>query len=1008
MIAQPVKINCQSKSTAVSLHNWIKPSLCITRQINKGLTRRSVFVFSVFTGGTDAAVEGERRLCLVHRPFVRWLFTMSSQTLPLKEQGVFKSVVRMYESKLFKKAVKSADLILKKHPDHGETLAMKGLTLNALDRKEEAHDLVRRGLKLNMRSHVCWHVYGLLYRSDHDYFQAARSYVNALRLDPDNKQILRDLALLQVQIRDYEGFEESRRKLLTLQPSQKTNWLGVAISFHLQKNYDKTLEVVNSWLKTLTNDALKQQDPFEHSELLLYSVSVLEESGDHAAALKLLDEDTPSMVDWLAVRETRARLLTSLGRHEEASKVLRRLIAVNPDNHAYHRDLRASVAESLPSGADDAARLESDLRICDEVTKDYPHSRAGMRISLILLPSGDHPQFMSLADNYIRPFLRRGVPALFSDLKGLYSDPSKVTAIFSLFQSYGKGLEASPPALPALLPLPAVEASRPNGDAFVEKDAEVDPEMARLWVHHFLAQHYDRIGKFETALTEIDKALAHPESVVECQMVKAEVLKHCGDTTEALAIADGARQADLSDRFVNSESTKYALLADNVPQAESWISLFTRDGDSGGVQALYDMQCIWYELGAAESHLRCGQIAQALKKFMAVERHFIDMIEDQFDFHSYCLRKVTLRSYVQMLRMEDQLRSHVCYERAATGVVRCLLRLNDMPAGERAATADGATEIPGFSNMSEAEQKKALSKKKKRDAKKRAKEVEEAAAKVVESKKVEESKGNGTTDVKSSKKDESSSNAKKSSAAEKAKNLGWMDTDVEGLEHVKSLLADSAKDLSPLGEATKRIRLLEQFEAGRMITHALSFELSIRKGLYLQGLRAVRRAKAIEADHPDALFMAVQLVHEIEGKGKRKDFSPETESVFKSLGDVLGGTNVVEMVDEYVRLQEGKASRLVGAGEVMLWMARADIPGTSIDKSMQFIADTLRGSGCIPSSCSAPHDDSMFVSVDYCAALWRRLLLIKPVLSQSNLDLVRDALLTIYPRATAFASTKSE
>lgn len=32
---------------------------------------------------------------------------------------------------------------------------MKGLTLNCLGKKEEAYDLVRRGLRNDLRSHVC-------------------------------------------------------------------------------------------------------------------------------------------------------------------------------------------------------------------------------------------------------------------------------------------------------------------------------------------------------------------------------------------------------------------------------------------------------------------------------------------------------------------------------------------------------------------------------------------------------------------------------------------------------------------------------------------------------------------------------------------------------------------------------------------------------------------------------------------------------------------------------------
>jgi peptide alpha-N-acetyltransferase len=41
---------------------------------------------------------------------------------------------------------------------------MKGLTLNCLNKKDEAYQFVRLGLKNDMTSYVCWHVYGLLYR----------------------------------------------------------------------------------------------------------------------------------------------------------------------------------------------------------------------------------------------------------------------------------------------------------------------------------------------------------------------------------------------------------------------------------------------------------------------------------------------------------------------------------------------------------------------------------------------------------------------------------------------------------------------------------------------------------------------------------------------------------------------------------------------------------------------------------------------------------------------------
>lgn len=77
-----------------------------------------------------------------------------------------------------------------------------------------------------------------------------------------------------------------------------------------------------------------------------------------------------------------------------------------------------------------------------------------------------------------------------------------------------------------------------------------------------------------------------------------------------------------------------------------------------------------YELASGESYLRQGDLGRALKKFLAVEKHYADITEDQFDFHSYCLRKMTLRTYVEMLKFQDRLHSHTYFHKAAAGAVR--------------------------------------------------------------------------------------------------------------------------------------------------------------------------------------------------------------------------------------------------------------------------------------------------------------------------------------------------
>ncbi len=69
-------------------------------------------------------------------------------------------------------------------------------------------------------------------------------------------------------------------------------------------------------------------------------------------------------------------------------------------------------------------------------------------------------------------------------------------------------------------------------------------------------------------------------------------------------------------------------------------------------------------------------------------QHFSEIMEDQFDFHTYCMRKMTLRSYVDLLRLEDVLRGHKFYERAATCAIHTYLRLHDKPLADEDKLGD--------------------------------------------------------------------------------------------------------------------------------------------------------------------------------------------------------------------------------------------------------------------------------------------------------------------------------
>lgn len=60
-------------------------------------------------------------------------------------------------------------------------------------------------------------------------------------------------------------------------------------------------------------------------------------------------------------------------------------------------------------------------------------------------------------------------------------------------------------------------------------------------------------------------------------------------------------------------------------------------------------------------------------------QHFVEITDDQFDFHTYCMRKMTLRSYVDLLKLEDVLRQHPFYYKAARTAIQIYLTLHDKP-----------------------------------------------------------------------------------------------------------------------------------------------------------------------------------------------------------------------------------------------------------------------------------------------------------------------------------------
>ncbi|CAO4368453.1 unnamed protein product [Caenorhabditis nigoni] len=693
----------------------------------------------------------------------------SSQPLPVKELGYFKKIVKSYEQKQYKTGLKFAKQILStpQFAEHGETLAMKGLILNCMGKLTEAQECVKRGLKSDLRSYVCWHVYGLIQKTEKKYDEAIKAYKRALMIDKDNIQILRDLSLLQIHIRDYDGYLASKYDLLRLRQNQRVSWLGYIVAHHLLKEYSLALGIIAEYIKNNTPSGYD----FEFSELILYQNLIMREAGQPDVALQKLEENAAHIVDKVAYMETRANLLMDLEQPKQAEHVWRALIQRNPECLEYYDMLQTCMGIK--------ENPKAQLAMLDALAEKYEKAAAPRRLALYLV---EGEELRRRLHEWMIPMLRKGAPSLFASLVPLYKYPQKIAVIESLINEYVNKMD-----------------DEGYGNVNLEgNSAECEPATTALWLYVLAAYHYDRVHMVQLALNHIDRAIQHTPTVVENYMLKARIYKHAGDYDEAARWMEEAQSLDTADRYINGKCGKYLLRAKRPYEANKMLSKFTREGENAASH-LTDMQCMWYELESGRSFRAVGKYGEALRKAHHVEFHFNTWIEDQFDFHTYCLRKMTLCYYIRLLRMEDKLRCADYYYQAAKLAIKIYLRMIDRPEdmNEHAAMIK--------EGMTENEIKKMKKKLKKQ------KEAQEEEEKKKKEKEVKE----------------------------------------EGLQRGPQIDAEALlKTEDPLGEAAKFANNIHTFGTPKVTGYALCAEVYQRKGKVLLALKCLNEGVKRDPKHP--------------------------------------------------------------------------------------------------------------------------------------------------------------
>lgn len=689
--------------------------------------------------------------------------------LPSKESGLFRQLLQHYEMKQHKQGIKTADQILKKFPNHGETLAIKSLvihsslphnhpTATSQPKGEEADRLIATALRKDPHSHITHHVHSIILRADKQFSAAGKALRRAREIDPDNIPLIRDSISLCTQLKQYDEAQQARIKYHSLRPNMKANWVTLAVGYELCGEPEKALTVFEQLSGAMNESGF---DAVEKAEFSIHIIQLMVDIGKFDVALERLRRDIETKILPVTsdAMDLEAVIYVKLGQVDKAEEQYRKLIEHNPDNLSYYVNLMLLKGINFNSEIYQE-QMPKVLTILDGFAESYPRAGAPRRLALDIV-SGD--EFRSRVKAYMQKALEKGVPSLFSDLKGLGKDQEKQKIIESVAMELKEHYEAQ------------------------DENSE-----ALLWTYYFIAlalSHRTRPKKdFAKALELLDLAHQRHPTVPEPLFARGHVLKRAGDVDGAARALEEARLLDKSDRFLNGKSGKYWLRAGQIEKANQVFGLFTKkDAPSPGAD-LKDMQCSWYLLEEGDAYKRAGNLPMAVKRYEQVISVFQEFEDDEYDFHTYSLRKLTLNAYKQMIAFDKTFRSNPWFVRAVSSLCEIYSLIHDDPSRR---------EIK-LSAEEEAERKKAAKKAQKAGSK-----AKKAAATTPDPKKEEPS---------------------------------LPDADPEGVEHLKTV--DPLAAMNRLVFAANRLHLLPLLLA--------EFDLAIRSKQLPRAQRALAQAQKLE------------------------------------------------------------------------------------------------------------------------------------------------------------------
>jgi len=541
------------------------------------------------------------------------------QTLPAKDAALFRQILQLYEAKAYKKALKIADGLLKKHPNHGETTCMKALLLLSRPSstpdgavKREAFELVKAGVSYNVKSHVSWHVYGLMHRADHNYPEACKCYAQALKIEPENWGIMRDYATLLAQTRNFPTLEKIRLQLISTGPTVRANWAALAVSQELNGDKKAAASSCADYVRQVELKDIQGEHRYPYSEFLVYWSELILDSEGPEAFIKHLDHPhvKDGVFDKQALHELQAKacLQIALTKDQEeewaeAKRLARELVDLNPDNRErlllYLSASKCDMSIAKTQGSTEA------LEILDQISQSHPKADCPKRLAIELSQSNE---FQRRLTDYFVNAISKGIPSLFKSLRSICgNDRERMEILGRVAEKYENKMD---------------DSNSPNDWP---------------WIWSFLAHYHLYLSSrgieygmkpqdsLERASSWIEKAIKHSPTLPELYFLQARILKKSGDMEGSAQTLCLARDLDLQDRYINSRFAKALFRIGSIEEAEAILGSFgkkesTTPSEVSPMADLIEMQATWALSEEALAFEMTGQYRMALKRYSQLKK----------------------------------------------------------------------------------------------------------------------------------------------------------------------------------------------------------------------------------------------------------------------------------------------------------------------------------------------------------------------------------------------------